>query len=141
MMRAFFDTSSLVKLFDPTEVDSVRLVAAAASFSQVVLAELTRVEFVSALQRKVRRADITAAQAQAVIGIFDRAGSSYEWVGLSTDVLQAATVLLQRHNVLALRSLDAIQLAAALAAGPLDAFFTHDERLREAARAEGLPVQ
>lgn len=140
-MRAFFDTSSLVKLFDPGEVDSPRLIVTAAMFSTIVLAELTKVEFVSALQRKIRRGDITSEQAQAVIQTFDGAGHSYEWVSLSTSVLQDAAQLLQRHTALALRSLDAIQLAAALAAGPLDGFFTHDERLRQAALAEGLPVR
>ena len=56
-------------------------------------------------------------------------------------LLQHAAQLVQKHSNLALRSLDAIQLAAALAAGPLDAFFTHDQRLRDAATAEGLPVR
>lgn len=140
-MRAFFDTSSLVKLFDPGEADSAQLIASTATLSAIVLAELTKVEFVSALQRKIRRGDVTPEQAQAVIQTFDRASNSYEWVSLSTSVLQDAAQLLRRHTALALRSLDAIQLAAALAAGPLDAFFTHDERLRQAALAEGLPVR
>jgi predicted nucleic acid-binding protein len=41
----------------------------------------------------------------------------------------------------ALRTLDAIHLATAMALGPeLDAFVTYDDRLAEAARAVGLPV-
>jgi hypothetical protein len=41
----------------------------------------------------------------------------------------------------ALRTLDAIHLATAMALGPeLDAFVTYDDRLAEAARAIGLPV-
>jgi predicted nucleic acid-binding protein len=41
----------------------------------------------------------------------------------------------------ALRTLDAIHIATALAIGPaLDAFVTYDDRLSEAARAVGLPV-
>lgn len=140
-MRAFFDTSSLVKLFDPGEVDSAGLVATAATFSAIVLAELTKVEFVSALQRKIRRVDVTPELAQAVIQTFNGASDSYEWVSLSIPVLQDAARLLQRYIALALRNLDAIQLAAALAAGPLDGFFTHDDRLRQAALAEGLPVR
>jgi predicted nucleic acid-binding protein len=140
-MRAFFDTSSLVKLYDPTEADSSRLVTAAASLSAIVLAELSRVEFVSALQRKARRADITPEQAQTVTHFFQGGSGSYEWIALFTPMLQSAATLLEKHTALALRSLDAIQLAAALAAGPLDAFFSHDERLRQAALAEGLPVR
>jgi predicted nucleic acid-binding protein len=41
----------------------------------------------------------------------------------------------------ALRTLDAIHLATAMALAPgLDAFVTYDDRLAEAARALGLPV-
>lgn len=39
-----------------------------------------------------------------------------------------------------LRSLDAIHLASALIAGPLEAFVTYDDRLAQAARAVGLSV-
>lgn len=54
--------------------------------------------------------------------------------------MQAAK-LAHKHQGIGLRSLDAIQLACALTASPLDAFFTHDQRLRDAALAEGLPVR
>lgn len=40
----------------------------------------------------------------------------------------------------ALRTLDAIHVATALAIGPVDAFVTYDDRLTESARAAGLPV-
>lgn len=39
-----------------------------------------------------------------------------------------------------LRSLDAVHLATALLAGPLDGFVVYDDRLAEAARAAGMTV-
>ncbi len=66
---------------------------------------------------------------------------SFQRVALVPELLAQAARLVREHHALALRSLDAIQLAAALAAGPLDGFFTQGTRLRAAALAEGLPAR
>ena len=85
----------------------------------------------SAFGRKVRRGELSLTQDWR----------NFERLPLQTNLLRQAADLLTKHHDLALRSLDAIQLAAALAAGPLDGFFTHDQRLRAAATNEGLPLR
>lgn len=138
-MRFFLDTSSLVKLYH-SEAGSAELRAQIQVDTDIlIVSELLWVEFPSAFGRKVRRGDLS--QAQATISLSAFAHDWADFVRVALPLLQHAAQLLQRHTALALRSLDAIQLAAALAAGPLDAFFSHDQRLREAAQAEGLPVR
>lgn len=91
--------------------------------------------------RIVRRGDLSQALADAALQDLGTDWSGFEILTIDQSVYLPAAHLLSKHHTLALRSLDAIQLAAALAAGPLDAFFTHDQRLHDAATAEGLPVR
>lgn len=58
-----------------------------------------------------------------------------------TDVTTAIFEQAGRLDPMTLRSLDAIQLAAALDLGDdLDSLVTYDERLAEAARLNGIPI-
>lgn len=140
-MRAFLDTSSLVKLYDPTEAGVNTLLASLTPITHIILSELTQVEVVNAFQRKVRRGDLLAAEAVAVLATFKQSQADYEWIPLSAPVLTHASQLLQVHSGVALRSLDAIQLACALApAGQVELFFAHDQRLITAAEASGLRI-
>lgn len=139
-MRYFLDTSSLIKLYH-TEQDSATLRAFFRDSDTFVVTDLTWVEARSAFGRKVRRGELSLAQAAISLDFLAEDWSQFERLALPTDLLRQAADLLTKHHTLALRSLDAIQLAAALAAGPLDGFFTHDTRLRTAALAEGLPVR
>lgn len=140
-MRFFLDTSSLVKLYH-SEAGSAELRTQIQPATDIlIVSELMWVEFSSAFGRKVRRGDLLQAQAAISLGAFANDWTDFVRVALPLPILQNAAQLLERHTVLALRSLDAIQLAAALAAGPLVAFFTHNQRLRAAAQAEGLPVR
>ena len=140
-MRAFLDTSSLVKLYDPTEPGVAALLTGLAPVTRIVLSELARVEFVSAFQRKVRRGDLAPAQAAAVLTTFRESQTDYDWVALTGPVLQHAAHLLGTYSPGALRSLDAIQLACALAPSSQSAlFFSHDQRLAAVAQASGLRI-
>lgn len=140
-MRIFLDTSSLVKLYY-NEPDSVAL-RAQINFQRdtLVVAELAWVEAWSALHTKVRQQVLTQADAAHRLQLLAADWPSFVHIPLATPLLNHAATLVAAHHALALRSLDAIQLAAALAAGPLDAFFTHDRHLHDAATAKGLPVR
>lgn len=141
-MRVYLDTSSLVKLYDPTETGGGALAAQLAATTRIVLSDLTKVEFASAFQRKARRGDVTQIQADATVSAFDALASSFDWISLSRTVLHHAAYLLRQHSALGLRSLDAIQLACALAPeSRVDVFFTHDSRLQAAAQASYLATQ
>ena len=137
-MNSFFDTSSLVKLYDYREVDSATMQQLIDPQGVIYLSTLTQVEFASVLSRKRNRGDLNAA-AQALPLQFEADTQAYGWVEQTPALRQLAVQLIQKYN--SLRALDAIQLASALAVrADIQAFFTHDQRLREAAAAEGLPV-
>lgn len=141
-MNSFLDTSSLIKLYDHREVGVAALQQQLDPQGIIYLSTLTQVEFASALGRKQRRSELTSAEATALQRLFETDYPTYGWIELAPAVLNLATQLLATHNALALRSLDAIQLASALAVrANIQQFFTHDQRLRDAALAEGLPVR
>lgn len=87
------------------------------------------------------------------IGIVETSRAVRRWVGeraelesvfRSIDIVEIDSSIARHAAVLgphALRSLDAIHLASALAIGAeIDAFVTYDDRLADAARDLGLPV-
>lgn len=141
-MDSFLDTSSLVKLYDHTESGAVALQQQLDSPGLIYLSTLAQVEFANALARKCNRGDLSIAARQALQQRFEADADNYGWVEQTASIRQLAVHLLYKHSSPQLRSLDAIQLASALAVrSSIQAFFTHDQRLADDARAEGLPVR
>jgi len=108
---------------------------------KVLLSVLASVEFRSAIARRRRSGRISAKRAGRILEEFAEESPAYDWVPVNEEVLRRAGALVDRH---ALRALDALQLAGALAAAagapdPLR-FGCLDARLRAAAAAEGLEV-
>ena len=110
----------------------------------IVTARISMVEVYSALNRRLREAQLsTQDYAQIATDFAEICASEYEIIELSTTVIERARLLLERHP---LRAYDAVQLASALIADnalqsagfPSLIFLAADERLLVAARAEGL---
>lgn len=142
-MTCFLDTSAIVKLFvaEPGN-EKVR----ALLHSPLVIADIALVELPAALHRKQRMRELSAADAQlfkrAFLGaaIGSAPGFKLELVATELPVLRVSARLVARHP---LRAYDAIQLAAAMAAvTELSGctFGSFDNRLNEAAMAEGLTL-
>jgi uncharacterized protein len=139
-VTSFVDSSALVKRYMPELGGEVveRLLA------PLVVSAVARVEVPRAVWRRHRDGSLGAADAATVLRAFDA-----DWaepgspvllpVAVSLRVLDMAGSLVARHP---LRSLDAIQLASAMAArAALDSalrFVAYDERLRAAAATEGF---
>lgn len=126
-MAYYLDTSALVKLV-VAEAETPALQGwLAASDRQPVSCDLVRTE----LLRAVRRTDPSlAVAARAVL-------DAITLLEVTTGHFEAAG----RLDPKILRTLDAIHLAAALDLGDdLDGIVSYDERLAEAARANGVPV-
>jgi len=123
---AYFDSSAIVKLahLEPESQSLVDyLTADEIEVSTSVVAE---VEVIRAL-RRLRNAKPEIEQAM----------KGFYLVGLDDEVRQEACTI----GATTLRSLDAVHLATALAIGDEDLeFITYDDRLADAARAEGLTV-
>jgi hypothetical protein len=124
---AYLDTSAFVKLL-VTERESADLKAALGRWPERASATLLRTEAARALRRSGNGHLVGAAR---------QLSAAMRLVRIDEPLLDRAADLEPPE----LRSLDAIHLAAALALGPdLGVLLTYDERLREAASAQGLPV-
>jgi uncharacterized protein len=126
----YLDASALVKLLrDEPESDALRSYVSGAD---LVASELVLTEVPRAIRRAV--SDDPRLVLDVLIA---RAGETLESVALvplDRGLLLAAGALAEP----ALRALDAIHLAAAVDASPIDAFVTYDDRQAAAARLAGL---
>jgi predicted nucleic acid-binding protein len=108
--------------------------------AHVVVSDLTRLEFASAVARLVREGSLPSSRGRDLLARLGGDWEDYVRVHVSDDVLSAGQALVGRHP---LRTLDAVQLASALLVNrnsPTKVRFgTADRRLEEAAAAEGLP--
>jgi predicted nucleic acid-binding protein len=116
----------------------------AASGNKIITTKLSVAEVLSAMNRRRREANITAAEYAKFSGDFlSFVETDYEMVEMSDAVLLGAQRLLENYP---LRAGDAIQLASALLAKsglqsanlPALIFLASDARLLTAATSEGL---
>jgi Predicted nucleic acid-binding protein, contains PIN domain len=137
----FWDSSALVPIFLKEE-RSGELTGLLASDPQPLVWWATPVECHSAFQRRHRRATIPPATLQEALGRFDEIGRARGQVSPDEPVRRRAIRLLAVHG---LRAADALQLAAALfwceESPEGQQFVCLDDRLRDAARAEGFDVR
>jgi len=135
----FWDSSALIPCF-VEESRSPQLLPLFRTDEQVVIWWLTPVECTSALERRRREGLAEAAYHEANELLAD-IGRTVDSISPHEEIREQAIELLRRH---ALRSSDALQLAAALVSsrriGFLVPFVCLDERLRGAAGREGLPL-
>jgi uncharacterized protein len=147
MATYYADTSVLVKRH-LTELGSiwVRALLTPRTGNLIITAQISLVEFYSALNRRVRESAISRLRYTRIIALSNRSWSSqYDLIGLSAALIGETRDLLERHP---LRAYDAVQLASALyarrlllaagAAPPI--FLSADDRLLLAAQAEGFVI-
>jgi predicted nucleic acid-binding protein len=107
----------------------------------VATARLSAVEVASALARRCREGAFSQAERDRALAALEEDFSALSVVELSLPVAGEARALLVRHP---LRAGDAIQLASALLLrrelGDTVVFAAYDDRLKSAAKAEGLGV-
>lgn len=135
----FWDSSAIVPLLvaeEPT-ADARRLL----SEDQSILAShLTPVEVSSALWRRRHADELTSDGHEEAEQIFAEISRRWREIAHAPEIVTLALDLLSRHS---LRSMDALQLAAALFASGTTArltIVTFDRRFAAAARAEGFAI-
>jgi predicted nucleic acid-binding protein len=139
----YLETSVLVKLYvrEPGTERLLRLVSRTNQHRFAVLT-LSRVEFQSAIRRREREGDIGPALAQRLLNRFgEHMETKFLKQVINDSLLDLAASLVDRYP---LRAYDAVQLAGCLilraGSGKDDpTFVSSDQRLMEAAEAEGLP--
>lgn len=137
MSTLALDTSAAVKLLLP-EIGAAVVSDLWEGSARVVASTLIRPEIASALSRRRRQGDISAAQHRSLSDAWEVIRSEIGFVQSNGDVVDLAVDLTHRHP---LSGADAVHLASALALGIDDVVLvTWDARLHTAALAEGLAV-
>lgn len=144
----FFDTSALIRRYDRGEPssDHVRNLCRRENGHTLLIAQLTSVEFASALNRKVRERSLTRVDCDRLWRLFRlHRRDQYQVLAIDNETTMMAEALLFSHR---LRAYDAIQLASAIRTSrllgdlaPDFRFCTADQAQAEAASAEGLAVE
>lgn len=135
----FFDTSALVKYYR-LEAGSNRVSQiVAAADNTIYISELAVVEHTSAYWQLYRMGKLDEATARAALAQFSAdIGKRFVVVGFQSAWVERAKSLVLQYD---LRTLDSLQLAAALSLMPLSpTFVCADARLVRAAAAVGLTV-
>jgi predicted nucleic acid-binding protein len=112
-MTAFLDTSVLVKLFYP-EADSEVYIKILARVPAIAISELSLIEFSSAIWKKVRSGRLHSEDAKQVIFRFRSWQTNCLVISLNEAMVNRAHNMLEKYGSSGLRTLDALQLAAAL---------------------------
>jgi predicted nucleic acid-binding protein len=116
-MNVFLDTSALIKLYH-REVGTERLIeflTRPPNDIRIIVSDLTRIEFRSAIFKKMRRKEIQPEEAMRVINIFESDMSRFDVIEVGP---RHKAIVINLFDTLgaksSLRSLDALQLAAAI---------------------------
>jgi predicted nucleic acid-binding protein len=146
MAAIFLDTSALVRRYFQPEpgANRVREVCASSRRNVLVVARLAAVEIAAALSRRIREGTLTTAGRDRRWRLFEVDWfDQYDAVASTDEIYRAAEQLVFRYP---LKTLDAIQVASALAVAPRLGraplqFWTADRQQANAARSEGLAVE
>ena len=142
-MKLFLDTSSLLKLYHKEEgTEELEILFTSVPVTEVFLAEIAKVEFASAVEKKVRTKEITETEAQTLLMLFELDFTKYTFITTDSIVIEEARKLLVKYGKSGLRTLDSIQFAVAITlSGQADVFLTSDNVLKLLFEAEGLTIQ
>lgn len=128
-MKAFLDTSSLIKLYHKEEGSDFVMNALSNDIREIFLSELAILEFRSALWKKIREKEIKEKTAIEVIKCFQNDGDNFQWIMLQSDIVESASYLLMKYGNRGLRTLDSLQLAAALTLRDEECVFLTSDKL------------
>ena len=141
-MKIFLDTSSLIKLYNK-EADThiVENIFIQNSVTFLFLSEISKMEFISAIWKKVRTKEIAEEKAEIIIQLFEKSFENYFFIKNDSLVFDHARTLLAKYGKLGLRTLDSIQLSVAVSLiNEVDLFVTADKLLKFFFNIESLPT-
>jgi predicted nucleic acid-binding protein len=110
-MILFFDTSALVKVFHQEKGSEVVTSLIKAKDNEIWISELARIEFLSALFRRLRNREINDEQLNEAVTGFEEQLYFFNVEPLGEAILREAELLLKKYGKRKrLRSLDALQM-------------------------------
>ena len=142
-MKIFLDTSSLLKLYHrESGTETLELIFSTNVITTIFLSEISKVEFSSAIWKKVRTNEISPAAANATIELFESDFPKYTFVTTGNAILEQARKLVSKYGSEGLRTLDSIQLSTSLALSQVASLFiTSDTLLQTFFDTESLPAK
>lgn len=142
-MKIFLDTSSLIKLYHREEdTNELELVFSKEKITDIFLAEISKIEFTSAIWKKVRTKEIARSAAETTLGLFEKDFGKYSFVAASSFIIEQARVLCSKYGLEGLRTLDSTQLSTSISLSKeVSVFFSADILLKSLLEAERLPVR
>jgi predicted nucleic acid-binding protein len=141
-MQYFFDTSAIVKVYHQ-ETGSDRVLPLYRAGEMIVKSELSKVELLSTIHKKLRTGEITADTLEAVRDRFSADCSGrFVVVHVASFIVDAAQDILNKYGrVNHLFSLDALQIATLSVVAEKDiTFVCADKRLTSLIKTIGFPV-
>jgi len=141
-MKLYLDTSSLFKLYhsEPGSEDMDRIFSDN-EITGIFLSEITNVEFISAVFKRVRMKELSMNDAEQLIRLFDNDLKKYTIVPVSSTTLENAKLLILKYGQEGLRTLDALQFASAIEVKNLvSKYLTSDKLLLSFFEKEYLPI-
>ncbi len=127
-MILFLDTSALVKLFQ-AESGTQLVIKWVEDAKKITLLDLARLEFKSALQRRLRNQELTQGDFLLLKEGFQERWLSFNIQPLNSKVVDEAELILEKYgNTFGLRSLDALHAAAFQLVAEKDWFFVASDK-------------
>ena len=131
-MTIFLDTSSLLKLYQQ-ESGTKELVHFLANN------EITKIEFSSAVWKKVRMKGLSPKDARNLLSLFKTDSNRYHFLRTDRKLIEKANQLISQCGMKGLRTLDSIQLASGVMhIDRIDIVCTDDKLLNELFNVEGF---
>jgi predicted nucleic acid-binding protein len=140
-MNLFTDTSALVKLYheEPGTENLSEFIHAHADDLVITISDLTEIEFHSAFLKRVRTNEIERSSARSIFRCFEADKNMFNIIETDNIIKEFSIRLLDLvGGEKSLRTLDAIQLSAAIASHriiPTDYFVSSDKKLLKVAES------
>jgi len=98
-MKIYLDTSALFKLYhNETGAEEIENIFIHNKISGLFLSEISKIEFASAVWKKVRLKDITEMQAISLIKLFENDFSKYTFVQVDNIVIEQSISLISKYG-------------------------------------------
>ena len=142
-MNIYMDTSSLLKLYHAEDgTDELDKFLENHPVEGIFLSEISKIEFDSAVWKKVRMKDLDINGAEEIVESFESDYANYTFIQIESQLLQQARALVSKHGTEGLRTLDALQLASAITIKNTIALaITADNLLGSLMQKEGIKVK
>jgi len=142
-MKIFLDTSSLIKLYHSEKgTEDLDKLFYEFEIEEIFLSEISKVEFNSAIWKKVRTHELTEDAANELIISFETDYENYRFIEITSKLLENACDLINKYGTKGLRTLDSFQLSSSLKVKTEISFaISADDLLMKLMELEGIKTK